>query len=147
MRKVIFLLIIIFSLSSPLFASDPIIGSWKFNKEKSNVRHKEETQIYKEVGKDKIEFTRFGIYDSGDKYHEKYTYPRQGGVVVFEGKKVGVELFIKPGEWYYVNRDGGNWQAIHRVIREDGKTMYHKLISFDSQGNIVEVGNVIFDKQ
>jgi hypothetical protein len=147
MRKVIFLLIIILSFPTILWASDPIIGTWIYNKEKSDSSFHEETQIYKEVGKNKIEIIRFGIYEGGDKFSEKYTYPRQGGVVDFEGAKVGVELLIKPGEWYYVNRDGGNWQTIHRIISEDGKTMYFTLTRFDSQGNLKEVGNVVFDKK
>jgi hypothetical protein len=146
MRKVIFLLIIILSFPTILWASDPIIGTWIYNKEKSDSSFHEETQIYKEVGKNKIEIIRFGIYEGGDKFSEKYTYPRQGGVVDFEGAKVGVELLIKPGEWYYVTRDGGNWQTIHRIISEDGKTMYHTLTRFDSQGN-PDVGNVVFDRQ
>ena len=147
MRKVIFLLIIILSLPTTLWAADPIIGTWIYNKEKSDSSFHEETQIYKEVGKDKIELTRFGIYEEGDKFSEKYTYPRQGGVTVFEGVKVGIELLIKPGEWYYITLEGKEkWQIIHRVISEDGKTMYHTFKRFDSQGN-PDVGNVVFDRQ
>ena len=35
MRKVIFLLIITLSLPTTLWASDPIVGTWKLNAEKS----------------------------------------------------------------------------------------------------------------
>jgi hypothetical protein len=124
MRKVIFLLITILSFPTILWAADPIIGTWKLNVEKSTVPHKEYTEIYKEVGQDQIELTRFGIYGFGTKFNEKLTWPRQGGVVVLEGK----------------------WWILHKVISEDGKTMYMTNNRYDPQGNpIVEKG--IFDRQ
>lgn len=148
MRKVIFFLIIILSLPTVLWATDPIIGTWKYNKEKSNTPLLiEETQIFKEVGKDKIEFTRFCIFESGDRYNEKYTYPRQGGVVVFEGKRVGVELFIKPGEWYYVTLKGKeDWGFIQRIISKDGKTMNVTYKGYVYDGSYSEFKQV-FEKQ
>jgi hypothetical protein len=40
MRKVIFLLIVILSLPTNLWAADPIIGAWKLNLEKSGETEK-----------------------------------------------------------------------------------------------------------
>jgi hypothetical protein len=146
MRKVIFLLIIILFLPTILWASDPIIGTWKLNVAKSTVPHKEYTEIYKEVGEDRIELTRFGIHGFGTKFNEKLTWPRQGGVVVLEGAEIGVELFIKASEWYGVYLTDGKWWILHKVISEDGKTMYMTNNRYDPQGNpIVEKG--IFDRQ
>ena len=147
MRKIIFLLIIILSLPTTLWAADPIIGTWKINKEKSTFPHKELTEIYKEIGKDQIELTRTGHGD-GFKFHDKYTFPRQGGVCEINGKKIGVEMKVADGEWYAVNSDDEKeeWYIIHKIISEDGKTMYQEYKRFEPQGNtVVEKG--VFDRQ
>ena len=57
-------------------------------------------------------------------------------------------FYVADGEWYAVNLDDGkeDWWIIHKIISEDGKTMYQEEKHFDPQGNlIVEKG--VFDRQ
>ena len=148
MRKIIFLLIIILTLPTTLWGADQIIGTWKLNTEKSTYPHKELTEIYKEIGKDQIELTRTG-HGQGFKFHDnKYTFPRQGGVCEFNGRKIGVEIKVSDGEWYAVNIDDEKeeWWIIHKIISEDGKTMYQESKRFEPQGNLV-VEKGVFDRQ
>ena len=148
MRKVIFLLIIILTLPTTLWAADQIIGTWKLNIEKSTYPHKELTEIYKEIVKEQIELTRTGHWQ-GFKFHDnKYTFPRQGGVCEFNGRKIGVEIKVADGEWYAVNFDDEKeeWWIIHKIISEDGKTMYQESKRFEPQGNLV-VEKGVFDRQ
>ena len=148
MRKVTFLFIIVLSLSSVLWAADPIIGTWKLNIEKSTLPHKELIDIYKEIDKDQIELTRTGHGD-GFKFHDnKYTFPRQGGVCEFNGRKIGVEIKVTDIEWYAVNFDDEKeeWWIIHKIISEDGKTMFQESKRFEPKENPI-VENGVFDRQ
>ena len=87
--------------------------------------------------------------DGRDKEHDnKYTFPRQGGVCEFNGRKIGVEIKVSDGEWYAVNIDDEKeeWWIIHKIISEDGKTMYQESKRFEPQGNLV-VEKGVFDRQ
>jgi hypothetical protein len=157
------LLLAIFGLAGPLWAADPIIGTWKLNIGKSKGpegRHKELTEVYKELDSGLIELTRTGTEMDGSPISGKYIYPKQGGEAKIidripskmilskagsEGKIIGI--FVGTGEWYTTFlRDGKQVQLAHKVISEDGKTMqvtYTRITPQDDDFEEVQV----FDKQ
>ena len=154
MRKVIFLLIVILSLPTNLWAADPIIGTWKLNIEKSEqprypmYQFKELTEIYMDIDSGMMEITQTGVRNNGGAVNRKYTWPKQGGVAEGTAEIVkGYELFVNPGEWYAIMSIGGKqiWY-IHKIISKDGKTMYQTFKAVDPNGNPDEA-KFVFEKQ
>jgi len=148
MRKVIFLLIIILSLSSPLWAADPIIGTWKLNLAESKfpateVMPKERTEVYRELDVDQMEFTATGIEANGSPISFKATWPQQGGTVdILQGgdeETSYVETLVEAGNWYVtVLQNGKQIGVIHKTFSKDGKRMRQTYTSTDAQGNPFE---------
>ena len=163
MRKVIFLLIVILSLPTNLWAADPIIGAWKLNLEKSGETEKnsikELIEDYKEIDSGLIELTRIGTWTDGSPISGKYTTPKQGGEAnliqaprpkmapkgEIRGSIIGI--FVSPFEYYTVFlRDGKQVQLIHKTISDDGKTMNVAYRSMNPNGSYSERKQV-FEKQ
>ena len=70
MRNILFLLILLFSFSNTLWASDPIIGTWKTNLEKSSFpadqkKIKEDINTYREIEGGLIELTISTVFEDG----------------------------------------------------------------------------------
>jgi hypothetical protein len=149
MRKVIFFLIIILlSLPSTLWAADPIIGTWKLNLAESKfpateVMPKERTEIYRELEVDLIEFIATGIEANGSPISFKATWPQQGGTVdIMQGgneETSYIETLVEPGNWYVtVLQNGKQIGVIHKTFSKDGKKMRQTYTSTDAQGNPFE---------
>jgi hypothetical protein len=126
MRKAL-LLFAVLGLAGPLWAADPIIGTWKLNIAKSKFSPvllalqkqeapKERTEVYRELDNGQIEF---GI-------NRSYTWPRQGGAakVPKDYPYAVIEMLIAPGEWYAIFlKDGIQARVIHKIVSKDGNTM------------------------
>jgi hypothetical protein len=147
MRKVILFLAVI-GLTSPVWAADPIIGTWKLNLAESKfpateVMPKERTEVYRELDVDLIEFTATGIEANGSPISFKATWPQQGGTVnILQGgneETSYVETLIEPGNWYVtVLQNGKQIGVIHKTFSKDGKRMRQTYRSTDAQGNPFE---------
>lgn len=139
MRKVIYLLIITLFLPSTLWATDPIIGSWKLNVEKSDyspileaMRNisppKEQISICRENDKDQIECTDTGVRMDGSPFSIKVLWPLKGGIGIgappFPPQMTYVETFIEPGKWNVtIMRNGIQAALMKKIISKDGKAM------------------------
>jgi hypothetical protein len=137
MRKIFFILIIL-SFPGSLWASDPIIGKWKTNLEKSSFpadqqRIKEDTNTYREIGGDLIELSIKTINPDGSLYTALWTWPKQGGYAkvlsrTLEEGIVYVQTLIEPGHWCVnIMKDGMQIARYHKVVSKDGKTMKQTL--------------------
>ena len=147
MRKVI-LLIAICSLSSTLWAADPIIGTWKMNPAKSKfpspqLTQKEQTEVYREIGNGRIELTYRSISNDGALNLEVFIFPAQGGTAdVVKGAVAGrtyIETKFSTNEWYATCLENGKqlW-VLHKAISKDGKTLTKTSREIDEQGNSLE---------
>jgi len=158
MRKVIFLLIVILSAPSVLWAADPIIGTWKLNLEKSKIPEgrgrlssprKEMIDVYRELDSGLIELRAKRVFMDGSSDFDICTYPAQGGALKSQIMPPHISVFeirIRPGEWCGVYiLDGKQIVTRHKVISEDGKTMRHILRSVDAKGPYEEI--MIMEKQ
>lgn len=157
MRKA-FLLLAVLGLTSSLWAADPIIGTWKFNLEKSKIPEgrgilssppKEMTDIYREIGSGLIELRSKRVFMDDTSDFDIMTYPAQGGALKSQVMPEEISLFeilLGPGEWCGVYiEDGKQTVTRHKVISEDGKTMRQTIKSADAKGpfEVIE----IFEKQ
>ncbi len=133
MRKTMMLLAIL-GLTGPLWAADPIIGTWKLNVAKSTIPPSEsspkgQTEIYREMDGDQIEFSVTITQKDGSVVSGKLTWPKQGGTVKAPAGQLPkgrsyVEILVAPGEWYVAVLDNGKQTAfIHKTISKDRKTM------------------------
>jgi hypothetical protein len=147
MRKVMLFLALI-ALASPVWAADPIIGTWKLNLSESKfpateVMPKERMEVYRELDVDEMEFTATGVEADGSPISFKATWPQQGGAVDIlqggDGETSYVETLIEPGNWYVtVLQNGKQIGIIHKTFSKDGKRMRQTYTSTDAQGNPFE---------
>ena len=149
------LFLAMFVLVGPLWAADPIIGTWKLNVSKSKIRPSntapnELTEIYREIEDGKIEYSREVTHIDGTANSSKWTFPRQGGV----GKRLYpppndnlyVDTLVEPGNWYLtVLVKGVQATVVHKTISKDGKTMTQTLMGLDAQDKPVEF--MVFERQ
>ena len=159
MRKVL-LLLIIFSLhSATLWASDPIIGTWKLNTEKSKIPQsvvgqdeEENINVYKETEGNMIELTATTLFKDGSTGSSKWSWPKEGGVAKRIDEKLPenmlyVEIVVEPGHWYVaIMQDGRKMAMYHKMVSKDGKTLTQTLIGADTEGNPLDI-MMIFDRQ
>ncbi|MBN2242308.1 MAG: hypothetical protein JW793_06420 [Acidobacteria bacterium] len=145
-------------MSKPSWAADPIIGAWKLQVAESKMSQeetspKEALDVYREVGKDRIEFTRTGVQRNGEPIYSKWAWPAQGGTAerlepspLPEGASY-IELLADPGSWYVtIMQNGKQSSLMEKTISKDGKTMHLRLKTSDAQGNPLEELHV-FKKQ
>ena len=167
MRKIIFLLGIIFFIPNILWAADPIIGTWKLNFEKSDKklppqlveiykqypRPKEAYQTYKEIEGDLLELTHKMIFADGSTRSSKWVCPKRGGRV----KRLLPEPLTDDMLYTYTKLGSGEWilsymkdnkqiHAMHKIVSEDGKTLNVTRYDTDPEGNVFKFKEV-FDRQ
>ena len=164
MRKIIFLLIVLFSLSSPVLASDPFIGTWELNVSKSEfapallkafgiARPKQETIVVRELNDEELEIIVKGSYIDGALNSKKYTVPKQRGMEKYQegGPPKGSHWFqikINEKEIYRTLLENGKQSNTlqHIVISQDGYAFYITIRGVDNQGNPFE-GVYFFERQ
>lgn len=158
MRKVI-LVLFFFSLPSTLWASDPIIGTWKSNIEKSSLladeqdlKLKEETVVCREIEEDLIEVTINSVWKDGSQNSTKWTFPRQGGVAkcisgTIPEERLYIATLVEAGNWYAsIMVNGRQVNMYHLIVSKDGKTMRNTLTGFDKEGKPRDI-IWVFEKQ
>ncbi len=158
MRKVIFYLIIILSLPTILWASDPFTGTWKLNIEKSNFPPnagdripKGEIVVFKKID-EKFEITVTKTNADGSTTITKSFVPKHGGTVKNE------ETNISDGEfevWTRINlhesivttlREGRQWKVSQFQVSEDGKSQSQIVKITFRNGNTIEM-KTMWDRQ
>ena len=155
MRKVIFLLIVILSLPTNLWAADPIIGTWKLNVAKSTGTEgkdspaKEIIWVYRETDSGLIEIEQKRVFMDGTSDSSVSTFPAQGGAHLLqdiEGMFL-IEVYLSPGEWCGVYiEDGKQVVTRHKIVSDDGKTLTQTIRAIDDGDVPVEIISV-FDRQ
>lgn len=166
MRKFLFLFIITIFLPGTSLASDPIVGTWKLNLEKSDkelsprleeeFKHnplKEQFQIYRESEGGLLELTVSNTFMDGSTMSSKWEYSGIGGKVnrilpePLPENLSYVYTKLHPGEWILtVMRDGIQFHVMHKIVSKDGNTMGVTRFDTDPQGNIFKFREVL-DRQ
>ena len=154
MRKVIFLLIVILSLPTTLWAADPIIGTWELNIAESKLSPlfptiKSQKEVYQELDSGQIKMTLTRTLSDGKIEISTGIWPSQGGIIEggsIEGELL-VETLVAPGEWYVTRmRDGKQYGLMHKVVSKDGKTYRLRYLGLNDEGMLVETGVTVFDR-
>jgi hypothetical protein len=151
MRKILLLLIIFSLYSTTLWASDPIIGTWKLEST-GDPRLKESTDIYREVEGEMIEYSSAQIYKDGSSHPINTIWPKEGGVVKnllgeFPAGRLYVEVKVDPGNWYvFIMRNGRQHVMYHKIVSEDGKTLTMTLKANGSNGEVEVEGKSVYKK-
>jgi|WetSurMetagenome_2_1015567.scaffolds.fasta_scaffold89525_4 hypothetical protein len=158
MRKAMLLLAIL-GLVGSLWASDPIIGTWKLNAAKSKfsadflafekaVAPKESTLVVRELDADQIEITETGTGTDGSVISQKGTQPKQGGTVSgFAEGMLFIHTVVSQNERIgTILQNSKQVQVIRWVVSKDGKTLIDTRRSTDSQGKPME-HVIVYDKQ
>jgi hypothetical protein len=154
MKKVMVVLAVL-SLTSSLWAADPLIGTWILNIDRSKFPPnfpsipKEQTETYRELSNDQIELTYQNVEKDGSSTLLVETYPIQGGMAkVQKGDSPYsfVQTRIGQDEWLVTYlRDGKQVGTRHKNISKDGNTL-SQTISFNDEGMKFEL-LLVFDKQ
>ena len=154
MKKVMVVLAVL-SLTSSLWAADPLIGTWILNIDRSKFPPnfpsipKEQTETYRELSNDQIELTYQNVDQDGSSSLLIETYSMQGGIAkVQKGDPPYsfVQTRIAQDEWIVTYlRDGKQVGTRHKKISKDGNTL-RQTISFNDEGMKFEL-LLVFDKQ
>ena len=146
MRKVIFLLIIILSLPSTVWAADPIVGTWKLNITKSKLppelsNIKELSFTIRVIDVD-YELSTTGVRKDDTQFNEKMICPKEGGVRDYKKGAPAGEISVidfpidDRGNGYCIrlvngrvisvtqwilSEDGKAWKAIGKATTSEGK--------------------------
>jgi hypothetical protein len=136
--------------------SDPILGTWKLNTDKTEFSPfllailnqksvKGATAVYREIDSNLLEY--IGTYTplDGAPISGTYTWPRQGGIAkkqapapLPDGMSI-VETLIAPGNWCATFLQNGiQVMVVHKIVRENGKTMQEIYRGMDPQGKSFE---------
>lgn len=151
MRKILFAFILL-ALATPLFASDPMVGTWKLNAAKTKYTvgapAKDVTVVIEEQGAN-LQVTATGTNSDGSPLSIKYTIPVKGGAgSVQQGDYNGITTkvisanvrenkFTKDGKWVRTRRS---------VVAADGKSMSVDVKGTNALGKET-AGVDFFDKQ
>ena len=154
MKKVMVVLAVL-SLTSSLWAADPLIGTWILNIDRSKFPPnfpsipKEQTETYRELSNDQIELTYQNVDQDGSSSLLIETYSMQGGIAkVQKGDSPYsfAQTRIAQDEWIVTYlRDGKQVGTRHKKISKDGNTL-RQTISFNDEGMKFEL-LLVFDKQ
>jgi hypothetical protein len=152
------LLVVVLGLAGSLWATDPHLGTWKFNAAQSKYPPgqpvpKEATFVIRAAG-DQIEVTATWTEANGTTGSLKSTYPQEGGLHKWVGPvpaavagEILVTTVVTPYELYEtVLKDGKQQQVNHVVISKDGKTTHETVKGKNAQGKPFEELRV-FEKQ
>lgn len=152
MRKAM-ILMAYFGLACPLWAADPLIGTWKLNVAESNYWALQRTTVrelitnYRELSDGYIEVTVTGTQVNGLPISLKSTFPRQGGgTISAEGISYIVTVIGSYNFFLTVLQDGKQVLMYESKISEDGKTKRDRFRGIDANGKFYE-GMEVSEKQ
>ncbi len=154
MRKIIFLLFVLFALPNTLWAADPIIGTWKTNLKKSSFpadqkKIKEDINTYREIEGGLIELNISTVFEDGSTDSGTWTWPKEGGVAKCISKPLAegllyVEGFVEPGHWYAsITLNGKQVALYHKIISRDGMTMRQTYTGTNDEGRPLKIIKVL----
>jgi hypothetical protein len=151
MRKLICLLALLV-FATPLFAADPLVGTWILNTAKTKYTTGNPPRnvmlLIEEQGTN-LQVTGTGTNSDGSPISVKFIVPIGGGTgSVQAGDFNGVmskQISAHVRENSYM-KDGKEIRSRHIVISEDGKTMTSKVKGMNSAGSPV-AGVDVYDKQ
>jgi len=151
MRKLLCLLALLV-FATPLFATDPFVGTWTLNTAKTKYTTgsppKNATLVIEEQGAN-LQTTVTGTSSDGAPVSVKFTVPISGGTGSIQaGDADGItskRISANVRENTYT-KDGKETRTRHIVISKDGKTMTSKVKGTNPNGNPVD-GTDVYDKQ
>jgi hypothetical protein len=151
MRKLLYLLALLL-IVTPLFATDPFVGTWTLNTAKTKYTTgspaKNATLVIEEQGTN-LQTTVTGTGSDGSPISAKFTVPISGGTgSVQAGDANGItskRISANVRENTYT-KDGKEIRSRHIVISKDGKTMTSKVKGVNPAGSPVD-GVDVYDKQ
>jgi len=137
--------------------ADPIVGIWKLNIAKSKFASspeaapKQQTNTVRELAADQIGVTVIGSRTDGSPISQKWTAPRQGGVLKIQhgGPEGGPVILtvMNPGDWIFTFlQNGKQVTTVRVVVSKDGKTGNETTKGTDAKGKPFEQLQV-FDRQ
>src|ERR1700732_4595211 len=151
MRKILCALVLM-AFATPLLASDPFVGTWTLNPEKTKYTAgappKNVTLVIEEQGNN-LQITATGKSDDGKPIAVKYTVPLKGGMgSVQEGdfdsvNSKRVSANVRNNSYM---KGGKEIRTRHAVVSEDGKTISNTVKGTGADGKPV-AGVDVFDKQ
>ncbi len=151
MRKFIYALALL-AFATPLFASDPYVGTWTLNQAKTKYvtgsAPKDVTVVVVQQGKNYL-VTATGAGSDGSPIAVKYTIPVSGGSGTVQQGNFDAVMSKRIDAYTRDNtfmKDGKELRTRHQVVSKDGKTMTSTVKGVDSAGNPVE-GDDVFDKK
>ena len=151
MRKLLCLLALL-AFATPLFASDPFVGTWTLNSAKTKYTTgappKNITLVIEEQGPN-LQVTATGTSSEGSPISVKFTVPINGGPgSMQEGDTNGItskRISANVRDNSYT-KDGKEVRSRHIVISKDGKTMTSTVKGTSPNGSPVD-GTDVYDKQ
>ena len=136
---------------APVWAADPIIGTWKldvaestFSTAMQDVPPNALVEVIREVEGDRIELAQNGTQEDGARISFRITYPSRGGLVTInEGEGTEgltfVETLVSPGNWYATTLQAGKQIIVrHKVVSADGKIKRETVRGTDDRGQLFE---------
>jgi len=154
MRKLLCLLTLLL-FATPLFASDPLAGTWTLNTAKTKYTTgtppKNITLVIEEQGPN-LQVTATGTSSDGSPISVKYTVPITGGTGSVQAGATGdangitskrVSANVRDNSY---TKDGKELRTRHFVVSKDGKTMTSKVKGTNANGSPVD-GTDVYDKQ
>jgi hypothetical protein len=151
MRKLLYLLTLLVC-ATPLFAADPLVGTWTLNTAKTKYTTgtpaKNITLVIEEQGPN-LHVTATGTNSDGAPISVKFTVPINGGTgSVQEGDSTGItsrRIGANVRDNSYT-KDGKEIRSRHIVVSKDGKTMTSTVKGTNPNGSPVD-GTDVYDKQ
>ena len=158
MRKVIIILFIL-CIPTTLWATDPIIGTWKRNLEKTKYNDelsrddiKDIIEVYKETEGNMIEATWTSTRKDGSTGFVKKIFPKEGGVAKYIDWEMPENILVTvipvgSGDWYISTiMNGRKVQLRHIMVSDDGKTLIETIKGTNQEGKSVDI-RVVSDRQ
>jgi hypothetical protein len=151
MRKILYVLALL-AFATPLFASDPMTGTWKLDSAKTKYTTgtpaKDLTLVIVQDG-DNLQVTATGTNADGTPIAIKYTLPVNGGPGSVQSGPFDAVVSKHVSATTRENtftKDGKVVRTRRAVLSKDGKTLTVTVGGVDAGGNPV-AGNDVFDKQ
>ncbi len=151
--KKIMLLFVLLAFATPLFASDPFVGSWKLNSAKTQYTAgsaPKAVMIVVEEQDKNLHITASGTASDGAPIKVSYTVPKEGGAATVETGEEWDSIMVKriddhTRENTYM-KAGTVIMTRKLVIAEDGKTMTSIVEGTNAKGVKVS-GTDFYDRQ